>query len=95
MGSWADARSDLFALGAVLYEMVTGEAPFGGKSQASVIASILEKEPPPVTDRAKVAPGRCGYKPLCVFKGPPSSRIWSSYPARASRGSRAERARPG
>ncbi|HUP48690.1 MAG TPA: protein kinase [Thermoanaerobaculia bacterium] len=47
-GGEADARSDLFALGAVLYEMLTGTAAFSGTSKASVIAAILEREPQPV-----------------------------------------------
>ncbi len=44
-GKEADARADLWALGAMLYEMVTGRKAFEGKSQASLIAAILEHEP--------------------------------------------------
>jgi len=47
-GKPADARSDLFAFGAVLYEMATGRKAFQGKSQASLIAAILASEPPPL-----------------------------------------------
>jgi len=48
-GKEADARSDLFALGAVLYEMTTGGRPFEGKSQISVASAILEKDPAPIS----------------------------------------------
>ncbi|MEO5935618.1 MAG: protein kinase, partial [Terriglobales bacterium] len=48
-GKEADARSDIFAFGAVLYEMATGQRAFSGKSHASIIAAILTSEPPPLS----------------------------------------------
>ena len=48
-GAEADARSDLFSFGCVLYEMVTGRHAFEGKSQLSVFTAILEKEPEPIS----------------------------------------------
>lgn len=55
-GKEADARSDIFAFGAVLYEMVTGRRAFEGASQASLIAAILEREPAPVCEAQPLAP---------------------------------------
>ena len=61
-GKKVDSRSDIFSLGAVVYEMLTGKRAFAGKSQLSVASAILEKEPealtasnpntPPALDRA-------------------------------------------
>ena len=48
-GKDLDGRSDIFSLGAVLYEMVTGKRAFEGKSQLSVASAILEKEPAPIS----------------------------------------------
>ena len=48
-GSEADARSDIFSFGCVLYEMVTGRRAFEGKSQLGVLTAILEKEPEPIS----------------------------------------------
>jgi len=55
-GRETDARTDLFAFGAVLYEMLTGKRAFDGESQASVIAAILERDPPPMSTLQPVTP---------------------------------------
>jgi len=47
-GKELDARSDIFSLGAVLYEMLSGRKAFDGKSQLSVVSAILEREPTPI-----------------------------------------------
>ena len=44
-GKEADARTDIFAFGSVLYEMATGKKAFTGKSQASLMSAILKDEP--------------------------------------------------
>ena len=50
LGKDADRRSDIFALGAVLFEMATGERAFAGDSQATVVAAVLERDPTPKLD---------------------------------------------
>jgi Tol biopolymer transport system component len=55
-GAEADARSDLFSFGCVLYEMITGRRAFEGKSQLSVFTAILEKDPEPITASQPLAP---------------------------------------
>jgi serine/threonine protein kinase len=65
-GDEADARTDIFAFGAAVYETVTGKKAFEGKSQASLIAAILEREPPAMSSIQPLTPpaldhvvGRC------------------------------------
>jgi len=70
-GSEADARSDIFSLGAVLYEMASGRRAFQGKSQASLIAAILRESPPPITSiRDSVPPSLERVVLRCLEKNP-------------------------
>ncbi len=55
-GQEADARSDIFSFGALLYEMATGRKAFEGRSQASLIGAILRDDPPPISDVAPMTP---------------------------------------
>jgi eukaryotic-like serine/threonine-protein kinase len=55
-GKDADARADIFAFGVVLYEMLTGRKTFEGKTQASLIAAILEHEPAPISTLQPLTP---------------------------------------
>src|SRR5262249_40041254 len=55
-GKEADARTDIFALGSLLYEMTTGKRAFAGASTASLIAAILEKDPPPMAALQPMTP---------------------------------------
>src|SRR5262245_3701152 len=52
MGKAADARSDIFSFGLVLYEMITGTRAFDGPNPASVMAAIVEREAPSIRDVA-------------------------------------------
>ena len=66
-----DARTDIFALGALLYEMLTGRKAFEGKSQASLISAILASEPRPIAELRPMTPIRVGrIVRRCLAKDP-------------------------
>jgi Tol biopolymer transport system component len=70
-GKDVDGRSDIFSLGAVLYEAVTGKRAFEGKSQLSVASAIWEKEPAPIsTMRPMTPPGLDHVVKKCLAKDP-------------------------
>ena len=77
-GKEADARSDLFALGGVLYEMVTGARPFEGKSQISVASAILEKEPEPISALQPLTPPAFEHIVTACLAKNPDDRIQSA-----------------
>ena len=67
----ADARTDIFAFGAVLYEMLTGTKAFAGKSQASLIAAILAQQPaPPSALQPLTPPALDRLVAVCLAKDP-------------------------
>ena len=70
-GGEADARSDIFSLGAVLYEMATGKRAFEGKTAASTIAAVLAADPPPISAVRPLSPAalECTVK-SCLAKDP-------------------------
>ena len=55
-GREADSRTDIFSFGCVLYEMATGKKAFAGKSRASMIAAIMERDPAPISATAPMTP---------------------------------------
>ncbi|MGA3053594.1 MAG: protein kinase [Candidatus Korobacteraceae bacterium] len=70
-GKEADARSDIFALGAVLYEMVTGKRAFEGKTPASAMAAVLEREPTPISSQQPLTPPALErLVKICLSKDP-------------------------
>ena len=75
----ADARTDIFAFGAVLYEMLTGRKAFEGKSQASLIGAILEREPPPVASLQPATPASLDHVVRTCLAKDPENRFHSAH----------------
>ena len=70
-GQEADTRTDIFAFGAVLYEMLTGKKAFEGKSQASLIGAIMNQDPAPISNVKPMTPPALERTLLrCIAKNP-------------------------
>jgi eukaryotic-like serine/threonine-protein kinase len=78
-GKEADARSDIFAFGAMLYEMLTGKRAFEGKSQLSVASAVLEKDPEPISATQPLTPPALEHLVRTCLAKEPDQRFQSAH----------------
>src|SRR5215469_16851811 len=99
-GAEADVRSDIFSLGCVLYEMLTGRRAFEGKSQLSVLTGILEKDPDPVSRAQPTSPPALDHVVKTCLEKNPEERFQTAHDVKvqlrwiAEGGAQAELAAP-
>jgi Tol biopolymer transport system component len=75
----ADARTDIWGFGCVLYEMLTGRRAFEGRSQASLIASILERQPTPMAELQPMTPPALGRLVRTCLEKDPDNRFHTAH----------------
>jgi Tol biopolymer transport system component/tRNA A-37 threonylcarbamoyl transferase component Bud32 len=78
-GKTPDARSDIFALGAIIYEMVTGKPAFEGKTQALLVAAITTVDPDPITKLQPLTPPALEYVIRCCLAKDPRQRLQTAF----------------
>jgi eukaryotic-like serine/threonine-protein kinase len=78
-GQEADARSDIFSFGCVLYEMITRRRAFEGMSQLSVMTAILEKDPEPLATLQPTAPPALDYAVQTCLEKNPDNRFQTAH----------------
>ena len=81
-GESADARADIFALGIVLYEMLTGQRPFDGRSSADIMSAILNQDAPALTTLRPDAPPQLAWLVRRCLAKDPDRRVQASLDVR-------------